>query len=417
MNLAADRGGRGEPKGLAGRREPDNRDQDEPLGGLGAPPRPGRPPLRPTRAEVDLAAVAHNVRVLRERAATDLCVVVKADAYGHGAGAVAQAALDAGAAWLAVALVEEGEQLRAAGIDAPILVLAEPPVAAVDRLMAADLAPTLYSPAFGRALDAAGRARGRPVAVHLKADTGMTRVGIPEPVWADRLAEVATWDGVRVEALWTHLARADELAADTTDRQLAAFDRFEQAARGAGLDWDFVHVGNSAGALVHPRARRDLVRVGIAAYGLSPSPEVDAADLGLRAALRLVTEVSFAKRVAAGTPASYGHRWHAPREGWLATLPVGYADGVPRLLTNRAEVLLHGRRHPIAGTVCMDQILVWCDDEEVAAGDEAVLLGAQGDGRIRVEEWAETVGTITYEIVTGLSGRVPRIHRPAGGVR
>lgn len=368
-------------------------------------------PLRPTRAAVDLDAIRHNVRLIRERAGTDLCVVVKADGYGHGAVPVARAALDAGATWLAVALVEEGEALRRGGIDAPILLLAEPPPAAVPRLLAADVTPTLYSSRLGRVLDAAGRERGAPVAVHLKADTGMGRVGIPELQWAAQLLEVRGYEGVRVEALWTHLARADEPAAATTAAQLDTFARFEQAARDAGLTWDLVHCANSAGALVHPRARRDLVRVGIAAYGLSPSGEVDAADLGLRPALQFATEVAFAKRVARGTPASYGHRWKAPRDGWLVTLPVGYADGVPRLLTNRAEVLIGGRRYALVGTVCMDQVLVWCDDDEYPPGTDVVLLGGQDGGRVRVEEWAAGVGTITYEIVTGISARVPRVYR------
>lgn len=368
--------------------------------------------LRPTRAEVDLGAVRANLRVLAAAAeGAEVCAVVKADGYGHGAVPVARAALDAGASWLAVALVEEGEELRDAGIDAPVLVLTEPPVAAVPRLLAAGLTPAVYTPAFGRALDAAGREHGEAVAVHVKADTGMGRVGVPPDEWQAFLAEAAGWDGVRIEALWSHMARADEPGASTTDEQQDRFDAFVGLASDAGITPDLTHTANSASTLIQPRARRDLVRVGIAMYGLSPSPDVTAAANGLLPALRFVTEVAFAKRITAGTPVSYGHTWTAPADGWLASLPVGYADGLPRLLSNRGEVLLGGVRRPIAGNVCMDQVLVWCADDEPRPGDEVVLLGDQAGGRVSADEWAAWAGTITYEIATGVSRRVPRIHR------
>lgn len=368
--------------------------------------------LRPTYAEVDLDAIRTNVGVLAEAAGdAAVCAVVKADGYGHGAVPVARATLEAGASWLAVALVEEGEELRDAGLDAPILLLTEPPVAAVPRLLGARLTPAVYSPAFGRALDAAGRERGEPVAVHVKADTGMARVGVPPDGWEAFLAEAAGWDGVRVEALWSHMARADEPSAPTTDEQQDRFDAFVAMAADAGITPAITHTANSAATLVHPRARRDLVRVGIAMYGLSPSTEVTADGCGLSPALRFVTEVGFAKRVTAGTAVSYGHTWSAPTDGWLASLPVGYADGVPRLLSNRGEVLLGGVRRPIAGNVCMDQVLVWCGDDEPHPGDEVVLLGHQGDVRVTADDWAAWAGTITYEIATSVTRRVPRIHR------
>jgi alanine racemase len=366
--------------------------------------------VRPTRAEIDLAAVRHNIATIRDVAGTELCAVVKADGYGHGALEVARAALEAGASWLAVALVEEGEALRAAGIDAPILVLAEPPADEAPRVVAAGLTTACYSTSLGEALDRVGRERGTPVDVHLKVDTGMGRVGVPPDGWDALFAAAAGWDGVRVAGIWTHLARADEPFAPTTDQQLDRFDDALARAAAAGLRPDLVHAANSAGALVHDRARRDLVRTGIAVYGLSPGEEVDAADHGLRPAMRLVTEVAFAKRVPAGTRLSYGHRFVTPVDGWVATLPVGYADGVPRLLTNRADVLLGGERHPMAGAVCMDQVLVWCRDREPVVGEEVVLLGRQGDAAIRAEEWARAAETITYEIATSITGRVPRTY-------
>lgn len=410
------------------------------------PPSLGQPPaiagLRPTRVEVDLDAIAHNVARLAEAAPeAQVCAVVKADGYGHGAVPVARAAVGAGATWLAVALVEEGIELREAGIGARILLLSEPPIAAIGDLLAAELTPTVYREPFIAVLDAHGQGRGRPVPVHFKVDTGMGRVGAPPGEWQDRLVQLATAAGVEVEGLWTHLARADEPQVDTTAQQLAAFDRAVAQAARLGIRPSLLHTANTAGALLHPGARHGLVRPGIGVYGLSPSGEVDAADHGLQPALRLVSEVSYAKHVAASTPLSYGHRWRAPEDGWVATVPIGYADGVPRRLTNRAQVLVGGRRRPVVGTITMDQLLVWCADEEPGVGDEVVLLGAAGSGppggagpagpdgggvapgggdrrarsergeqRIRVEEWAEATDTITYEIVTSLSARLPRLH-------
>ncbi len=371
---------------------------------------------RPTVVEVDHAALAHNVEALRAvSGGAALCAVVKADGYGHGMVEVARTALDAGASWLAVATVEEAQRLRAAGIDAPTLLLSEPPADEAAAVVDAGVRPAVYTSRFGAALDAAAKRAQTRVAVHLKADTGMHRVGVPPDRWDELLDAVAGWGSLDVEALWTHLARADEPDADTTPQQLAAFEDFTAAARDRGVAAPLRHAANSAATLVWPDARLDLVRTGIAMYGLSPSPEVDAADHGLRPALTLRTRVSFSKRIEAGASVSYGHRWSAPSDGWLATLPIGYADGVPRLLSNRGEVLIGGGRRPIAGSVCMDQILVWCGDDEVAIGDEAVLLGAQGPDRIRVEDWAAHAETITYEIVTNLADRrVPRRHVGTG---
>jgi alanine racemase len=366
--------------------------------------------LRPTRIEILPWAIEHNVARLREVAAgAAVCAVVKADGYGHGSVHVARAALAGGASWLAIATVSEGHALRAAGIDAPLLLLSEPPIAAIPDLLAADLTPVAYRLPFLAALDAAGHRRGTSVPVHLKADTGMGRVGVPPADWRVLLQQAATSDGLVVEGLMTHLARADEPDVDTTDLQLDAFDRFIAEAARVGIAPRWIHAANSAGTLVQPRSRYTMVRPGIAIYGLSPDVAVPATAFDLQPALRLVTEVSFAKRITEGTPVSYGHRWYAPADGWVATLPLGYADGVPRALTNVGQVLLHGQRRPIAGTVCMDQLLVWCGDDEPHVGDEVVLLGAQGDDLLRVEEWAALVNTITYEIVTQLTARLPRV--------
>jgi alanine racemase len=368
----------------------------------------GRPMHRPTRIEIDLGAIRHNVARFAELTGTEVCAVVKGDGYGHGAVPVARAALEGGADWLAVALVEEGLALREAGIDAPVLVLSEPPVAAIGDLLEARLTPVAYRSPFLAALDAAARSRPAPVGVHLKVDTGMGRVGAVREDWEGVMREAAAAGGLRVDGLMTHLARADEPEEPTTDEQLARLARAGQQAGLLGIEPRWRHAANSAGALAHPDARLDLVRPGIGIYGLSPGMDVDAADHGLRPALELCTEVAFVKHVPEGTPISYGHRWVAPRDGWVATLPVGYADGVPRSLTNVGEVLIGGRRRPVAGTVCMDLLMVWCDQHRPHVGDRVVLLGAQGDDRVRMEEWAAIANTITYEIAAQLTARLPR---------
>lgn len=383
---------------------------------------------RPTRAEVDPRALTRNVARLLAAAGegAEVCAVVKADGYGHGAVLAARAALEGGARWLAVALVEEAAVLRGAGIDAPILLLSEPPVAAVDALVDLDLTATVYRPEFVAALDAAGRARGRRIPVHVKFDTGMTRVGVAASSRDALLGQLEAATGLDVEGVWTHLARADEPSQPTTGEQLVRFGRGLDALAAHGLAPRLVHVANSAGTLVHgaecrrliaahlPDARM-IVRAGIGIYGLDPGGEVRAEDHGLEPVLRLVSAVSFVQRVAAGTPVSYGHRWAAPADGWLATVPIGYADGMPRVLTGRAEVLLDGLRRPVAGTITMDQIVVWCADHEPHVGDEVVLIGGQigaaGSDRILMDEWARAADTITYEIATGLSLRVPRVEQ------
>ena len=371
-------------------------------------------------AEVDLGAITHNVGVLREAAApAEVWAVVKADGYGHGAVAVAGAALAAGATGLCVALVQEGVELRRAGFGAPILVLSEQPHAQLGELLAAGLTPTVYSVATVERLVDAG---ARDVAVHVKVDTGMQRVGAPPDAAHEVVdAVLAAAPALRLAGVSTHLAVADDPDDPMSARQLADFDGWLAALAprlaAAGLDRDrlTVHTANSAGALAHPGARRSVVRAGIAMYGISPGPGVDRLASGLRPAMRLVARVSFVKPVAAGSRISYGLRHTFERATTVATVPLGYADGVPRRLsTTGGEVLVGGRRCPIVGVVTMDQLMVDVGDAPVAIGDEVVLLGRQTgpDGavdEIRAEEWADRLDTIGYEIVCGISGRVERL--------
>jgi alanine racemase len=301
-----------------------------------------------------------------------------------------------------VALTSEGLTLRDAGVDAPILVLSEQPPEDAAAIVSHQLTPTVSTVEGIEAL-AAQRVRG--VDVHLKIDTGMHRVGVA-PADARGLAEQIDADGpwLRLAGIFTHLAVADEPDDPYTARQLARFDEVLAALPAVPV----THAANSAGALAHPHARRSFVRAGIALYGISPGRGVDHRCGGLRPAMAVKAKVSFVKRVGAGERISYGLRHTFAAERTVATLPIGYADGVRRGLSGAAAVLIGGRRRPITGVVTMDQLMVDCGDDPVRAGDEAVLLGAQGEERITAEEWADLLGTIGYEVVCGVSSRVPR---------
>jgi alanine racemase len=368
--------------------------------------------LRPAWAEVDLSAIRHNATVLAGQVApARLCAVVKAGGYGHGAPQVAQAALDGGATWLAVALVEEGVELREAGVDAPILLLSEPAESAMPEVLECNLTPTLYTFDGLDALTSLRRGR-QPLAVHVKVDTGMHRVGAA-PADAVRLAAaVASTPGLILEGFWTHLAVSDEVDNAYTANQVARYEAALSELTAMGVRPPLRHAANSGGALWHPDSRYDMVRCGIALYGHSPAG--DQPTPLLRPAMSLKARVSYVKTVGAGERLSYGLRYQMPADGVVATVPLGYADGVTRGLSAAGGcVLIGGQRRPIAGTVTMDQILVDCGPSAtVAPGDEVVLLGSQGDAAISAWEWAERTGTIAYEVVCGISGRVPRTYVP-----
>lgn len=370
--------------------------------------------VRPAWAEVDLAAIRHNASVLRSLAdGAELCAVVKAGGYGHGAVEVARAALAGGASRLAVALVEEGRAVRAAGLTAPVLILSEPPAEAMAEVVSVDLTPTIYT---RRGLDALRRAvadanRPGPFPVHVKVDTGMHRVGATERDAVDLACEVAADGALHLDGFWTHLAVSDEVDNPFNRTQFDRYDAALAALEGRGVRPALRHASNSGGTLWHGRGRYDMVRCGISLYGLLPSPQGPTGP-DLRPAMSLKARVSYVKEVAGGERLSYGLRYEVPADSVIATVPLGYADGVTRSLAARgAHVLIGGRRRPMAGTVTMDQILVDCGPgADVAVGDEVVLLGRQGSESIGAWEWAEATGTIAYEVVCGISGRVPRVY-------
>ncbi len=369
-------------------------------------------------AEIDVDAIRNNVELLRQTVEPSrVWAVVKADGYGHGAVRVARAALAGGAEGLCVALVDEGVELRRAGVEAPILLLTEQPPAQLADVVRFGLIPTLYSPVGIRQLAAALQSGDAEMQVHVNVDTGMQRVGVSvdeAPALVRRITDQEA--GLRLAGIYTHLACADEPSSPASTEQLGRFDAVLERLDADGSRPPLIHVANSAAALAIPSARRSLVRAGIAIYGISPGPGVDHLTDGLRPALSLKARVAYVKRVAAGSAISYGWRHHFESETTVATLPLGYADGVPRRLGTLpdrpgADVLIGARRCPIVGVVTMDQLMVDVGDADVEVGDEAVLIGEQGGQHIRAEHWADRLGTIGYEIVCGISTRIPRVER------
>jgi alanine racemase len=351
---------------------------------------------------VDLAAIRHNAATLAGLVQPSrLCAVVKADGYGHGDVPVAEAALDGGASWLAVALVEEGVRLREAGIEAPILLLSEPSADDVPAIVDWRLTPTAYREEFVTALDATGA----PIDVHVKVDTGMHRVGASPNQAIDVAAAVSGAVNLNLAGLWTHFAVAEE-DAEFTKRQTEDLVAVATRLRSAGVDPGMLHAANSAGALGFPESRLDMVRCGIALYGLQPAPGLGA---DLRPAMAVKSQVSMTKRLPPGSRPSYGRIRALDGDATVATVPIGYADGVARRLgLSGAEVLIGGVRHPFAGTVTMDHVVVDCGDAPVAVGDEVVVLGRQGSDEITADEWAQRLDTINYEIVCDFGPRLPR---------
>ncbi len=365
-------------------------------------------------AEIDASAATHNAAVLAGLVApAQLCAVVKADGYGHGAVTVARAAIAGGADSLAVAQVGEGVSLREAGIDVPVLVLSEPEAAAFVPMVAARLTPTVATGEGVAAAAAAAKAVGRPVGVHLKVDTGMHRVGAPPPAVAELVAQVSAEEGLELEGLYTHLAVADGASSEDAEFTAGQLERYDEVC--ASVHGVRRHAANSAAAIAYPASRYDMVRCGIALYGELPGPFVADAfarsgAAALRPVLSLHSRVSAVHRLPRGARPSYGRLRPLPADAVVATVPIGYADGVPRALFEAGyEVLIGGVRRPLAGAVTMDQIVVDCGADPVAPGDPVVLLGRQGDESVTADEWATRLGTISYEVLCGIGPRVPRL--------
>ena len=367
------------------------------------------------QAFVDLTAITGNVAALRELVrGSQVMAVVKASGYGHGMVPAARAALAGGASWLGVADLTEAVTLRRAGITAPVLGLMTfgDPAEAIRH----DVDVTAGSVAFADKIAVAADRAGVRARLHLKADTGLTRGGATPADWpglVEAALDAQARGSVRVVGLWSHFACADIPGHPSVAAQLATFADAVAFAEKAGVTPEVRHIANTAAGLTVPESRLDLVRFGGAVYGLSTLP--GGAPSWLRPAMTLRARLAMVKRVPAGTGVSYGHRYVTSRETTLGLVPLGYADGVPRTAAGRTLVSARGRRWPIAGTVCMDQFVVDFGDEPVAAGDEVVLFGPGDDGEPTAQEWGEALGTISYDLATGIGARVPRIY--PGGAR
>jgi alanine racemase len=362
---------------------------------------------------VDLDAIRHNVRRLREVAApAAMLAVVKADGYGHGMVPVARAARDAGADWIGVAVLEEAMALRATGDRGRLLCWLAVPGESYEAAIDAEIDLTASSTWQLDEIVAASRQVGKPARLQLKADTGLGRNGATMEHWSTLVAGAAAAQSVGaavVTGVWSHFACADEPDHPSVKIQEDAFVEALAAAAGAGLEPEVRHLANSPATLTRPSSHFDLVRCGIAMYGLTPVPQLaSSADLGLRPAMTVRSRLAGVKRVPAGSGVSYGHTYQTERETTLGLVPLGYADGIPRHASNRAEVAVGGLRHPIAGRVCMDQFVVDLGDTEARPGDPVEVFGAGDDGGPTAQDWADAVGTISYEIVTGVRGRAIR---------
>jgi alanine racemase len=371
----------------------------------------------PAVAEIDLAAVRSNVAELdRLAGSAEVMAVVKADGYGHGLLPCAQAALDGGATWLGVAQLPEALELRRAGVGGRLLSWLHVPGQPFAEALLADVDLSVSALWSLAEIRAAAAETGRTARIHLKADSGLSRNGCQPADWPELVAAVAAAQAegsVEVVAVWSHLAWADAPQHPTVQAQRRLFVEMADAVERAGVPVPIRHLANSAATLTDPAAHFDLVRPGLAVYGLSPVPDLgDPAAYGLTPAMTLRGRLSLVKRVPAGEGVSYGHEYHTDRETTLALVPLGYADGVPRSAGSRGETLVAGQRRPVAGRVCMDQYVVDLGDGPDAAsarpGDEAVLFGPGTNGEPTAQDWADAAGTICYEIVTRIGARVPR---------
>lgn len=362
-------------------------------------------------AEVHTGLIQHNVAIIAERVApAQVWAVVKANAYGHGAVPVAQAAIKAGAQGLCVAIVDEGVALRRAGATCPILILSEQPPEMNDFIVGYELTPTVSTTRGAATLAAAASAADKKVSVHIKIDTGMHRMGVA-PSEALQLAKfINSFDSLSIDGVYTHFAVADEPDHPTNKKQLELFNSCLDTFASAGITPSLIHAANSAAALSMPDSRFSMVRVGIAMYGLQPGPGVAELCAGLIPAMSLKARITAVRWVDEGEAVSYGLRTPLKKSSLIATVPLGYADGVPRTLgTTDIRVLVNGVPRRIAGTITMDQLMIDCEqDSAVTVGDEVVLIGKQGDARVTADEWARALGTIGYEIVCGIGPRVFR---------
>ncbi|MCX7710265.1 MAG: alanine racemase [Clostridia bacterium] len=372
-------------------------------------------------AEISLDHIAHNVREIRRitNKNAEILGVVKADAYGHGVMAVARTLLDNGVTRLAVSMLDEAIQLRKNGIEVPILILGYTDPRRAEEIILNDVTQTVFSHDLSEALSEAAVKLGRNVKIHIKIDTGMTRIGfMPGYSAVKNVVQISKLPGIIIEGLFTHFASADEKDRSYTCMQFERFMSICTELNRIGLYIPIKHAANSAGTIEYPEMHLNMVRPGIALYGLYPSSEVDKSRIDLKPAMTLKANVTLVKDVEPDTCISYGRIFTTKRESKIATIPIGYADGFTRLLNQKAKVLINGEAVPVVGKICMDQCMVDITDlsSEVKVGDEVVIFGKQGRGEISIDEIASKIGTINYEIVCIIGKRIPRVYIQDGKV-
>jgi alanine racemase len=374
---------------------------------------------RPAWVEINLDHIAHNISQFKALAGsnTEIMAVVKADGYGHGAAAVASAALSAGASSLAVAFVEEGVDLRRAGITAPILLLGYTDPLQFSSLIDFKLIPTVFGYDTALQYSALADSRGLTLPVHLKVDTGMGRVGLLPDEAVEVTARICRLPGLQVLGFFTHLAAAEAVDGSYTAEQIKLFNRIIECCSDKGITFKSIHAANSAASINCPDSYYNLMRLGLAMYGLYPSPELKGGPIDLRQAMTFKSRVVLVKKMPPGSSISYGCTYRTSREALIATIPVGYADGYSRLLSNKGQVLIRGQRAPVVGTICMDHLMVDVTRiPGVRLHDEVVLYGRQSGEEITVEETADLIGTVNYELLCAVDKRVSRYYFKEGRI-
>jgi len=367
--------------------------------------------MRPTRVEINLDNIAHNIQQVRRRVddKVKIMAIVKANGYGHGAVEIAKVAIENGVEWLGVATVEEGIQLRESGIRSPILILGLSPPKQAQEVIKYRLSQTVCDKKLAKALSNDAKSCGQVAKVHVKVDTGMGRLGVYPGKATGFVKEISHFEGIEIEGIFTHFSVAGE-DKDFTKLQIERFKEVVVNLKKEGIHLSLKHAANSAAILDIPSSYFNLVRPGITLYGLYPSPKVTR-TASLKPAMSFKTEIVYLKKVPAGCSLSYGRTFTTKKKSIIATLPVGYADGYPRALSNKGEVLIKGKRAPVVGTVCMDMILVDVTHiPDVKVGDEVVLFGKQDSAEITIDEITSKTGAINYEIICGISKRVPRVY-------
>ena len=368
-------------------------------------------PFRPTRAEIDLTAIDKNIKSLRSFLGqkTKIMAIVKANAYGHGAKEAAKTAEKSGVDYLGVAYLGEALELRSAGVKTPILILSETPAEFAQHIIDGDITQTVYTFELARALDAAAANKNKKTKVHVKVDTGMGRVGVFPDQVLPLIKQMICLPFIELEGIFTHFSKGEDIGSGFTEKQFGSFLGVLDLLNKEGIEIPMKYCASSAAVFNFPQSHLDMVRLGITMYGLYP-PGQKNRPVNLISALSLKTKVLYLKRVPKGTPLSYGATYVTSKETTIATLPVGYADGLSRQLSNKGQVLIKGKKYPIVGKVTMDMTLVDTGDDNIKVWDDVVIIGSDGSQQISADDIANQVDSINYEVVCGIGKRVPRVY-------